>query len=98
MTVADGSDADQEAILQLIADENAAYWRRDHAAWARCWVEASHIRRAGWWRYGGVTYREGWSEISARMRRFMEQNPVEGRLSTSVAPTSTFASDRTWRG
>ncbi len=64
-----------EAILRVIEDETAAFWRKDFEAWARCWVQAPYIRRFGWWTLGGITCREGWDQISGRMKELMNEFP-----------------------
>lgn len=74
----DKTDDDRAAILQLIEDESAAYWHRNYDAWARCWVEAPYIRKAGWWTQGGITWREGFEEIAGRMKDSLGQ-PAPGR-------------------
>ena len=74
----DTADDDRQAIMQLIEDESATYWNRDHDAWAKCWVRAPYIRKSGWWTQGGITYREGWEQISGRMRGLIGQ-PAPGR-------------------
>ncbi|MBX3059665.1 MAG: nuclear transport factor 2 family protein [Anaerolineae bacterium] len=68
------------AILQVIADESAAFWHKDFDAWAKCWVHAAYIRRLGWWAEGGITVTEGWDALSERVRTTMiaypEPNPT----------------------
>ena len=73
----DTADDDRQAIMQLIEDESATYWNRDHDAWAKCWVRAPYIRKSGWWTPGSITYREGWERISGRMRGLIGQ-PAPG--------------------
>ena len=74
----DAPDEDRQAIMQLIEDESAGYWNRDHDSWAKCWVQAPYIRKSGWWTQGGITYREGWEQIEGRMRGLIGQ-PAPGR-------------------
>src|SRR5262245_46811871 len=71
----DRPDADREAILRLIEDESAAYWNRDYDAWQRCWIQASYIRKAGWWTQGGITWREGFEQIAGRMKKSLSVPP-----------------------
>ena len=64
-----GTQEDREAILDLMAAESDAFWNKDYDAWARCWVQAPYVIRAGWWSLGGVTFRRGWQELSERTRK-----------------------------
>jgi hypothetical protein len=66
---------EHEAIMQVIADESAAFWNKDYEAWAGCWVHAPYVRIIGWWTHGGVTVNEGWDKLSSIMRQLMEKNP-----------------------
>jgi DNA-binding CsgD family transcriptional regulator len=54
--------------MGLIEEESRAYWNREYDAWAKCWVKAPYVRKAGWWTQGGITWRQGFDEIAGRMR------------------------------
>lgn len=83
MTQIDQS-AEADAIMRVIAEESRAFWDKDFDAWARCWVQAPHIRMMGWWAQGGVTVIEGWEALSARIRANMiatpEPNPTAAQV------------------
>jgi hypothetical protein len=63
------------AIMQVIADESAAFWNKDFAAWAQCWLHTPDIRMMGWWARGGITVIEGWDALSSRVKATMAANP-----------------------
>ena len=66
---------DPAAIMQVIADESAAFWKKDFAAWAHCWRHTAYIRMIGWWARGGITVIEGWDALSSRVQATMAANP-----------------------
>jgi DNA-binding CsgD family transcriptional regulator len=73
-------DGEKAAILRLIEEETAAFWNKDLAAWARCWVQEPYVRRWGWWAArGGMTVRDGWDQQIERMRALMAANPERNR-------------------
>ncbi len=63
-------------VMTVIAAETTAFWMKDYAAWADCWLQTPAIRRVGWWERGGITVIEGWDAISSRMRDNMADNPT----------------------
>lgn len=67
--------SDAQAIMQVIADESAAFWHKDFEAWAQCWVQTAYIRMFGWWARGGITVIEGWDALSNRVKTTMTANP-----------------------
>ena len=67
--------SDTNAIMQVIADESAAFWHKDFDAWAQCWLQATYIRMVGWWARGGITVIAGWEALSERVRTTMAANP-----------------------
>jgi DNA-binding CsgD family transcriptional regulator len=75
-----GNAADIEAILGVLKAESEAFWNKDFEAYSRCWVNASYVRRTGWWSLGGVTWRVGWDEIARRTREQFANFP--GRNAT----------------
>jgi DNA-binding CsgD family transcriptional regulator len=71
---------EEAAILRLIEEETAAFWNKDLAAWASCWVHEPYARRWGWWAArGGMTVRDGWDQQFERMRSLMAANPERNR-------------------
>jgi DNA-binding CsgD family transcriptional regulator len=66
---------DRAAIEKLLADESTAFWGKDYEGFARCWAQEPFVRRTGWWSLGGVTWREGWDEISARLKQQLAETP-----------------------
>jgi DNA-binding CsgD family transcriptional regulator/PAS domain-containing protein len=69
------ADKDRKAILQVIEEETAAYFRKDYEAWARCWIQAPYGRRWMWFGQGGVSVREGWEDHGPPMKAAMERHP-----------------------
>src|SRR5262249_24653611 len=54
--------------------ETAAFYNKDFDAFARCWVNASYIRRLGWWTRGGVSDRKGWEDLARLAVEHMREN------------------------
>lgn len=78
-------DREKAAILRLIEEETTAFWNKDLAAWAQCWVHEPYIRRWGWWgARGGITLRDGWDQQIERMRALMAANPVRNQSAALV--------------
>lgn len=76
--------SDADAIMGVIAAESEAFWNKDYAAWARCWVHADYIRTLGWWAHGGVTVIEGWDALSSRIKEIMHANPEPNPTAAQV--------------
>lgn len=79
-------DYEQEkaAILKVIEEESAAFWNKDFAAFAACWVHGPHVRTMGWWADGGVTVVEGWEERSRRTQAHMAASPEPNPTANNV--------------
>ncbi|MDX1992389.1 MAG: nuclear transport factor 2 family protein [bacterium] len=75
---------DEQDIMQVIEAESNAFWMKDYAAWADCWLQAPYIRRLGWWARGGIRVTEGWEEFSGHVRESMEQNPTPNPKAAQV--------------
>jgi DNA-binding CsgD family transcriptional regulator len=69
--------ADQAEILELIHRNRIAIWTNDFELWETCFVHAPYTTRWGWWRTGGTFVRQGWEELSRRVR--------QGRLPPNAA-------------
>lgn len=76
--------SDARAILQVIADESAAFWNKDFGAWAACWRHTAQIRMMGWWARGGVTVIEGWEALSHRVKATMAASPERNPTAAQV--------------
>jgi DNA-binding CsgD family transcriptional regulator len=74
--VEDGTDRERAAILKVIEDECAAYFEKDYAGWARCWVHGAHVRRWAYFPPAGVVLNEGWEKESSEMRANMARFPA----------------------
>ena len=72
------------AIMQVIADESVAFWNKDFAAWAECWLHTPDIRRLGWWARGGITVTEGWDALSSRVKATMAEFPDPNPTAANV--------------
>jgi DNA-binding CsgD family transcriptional regulator len=67
---------EEQAVMDVIAAEAAAFFRRDFATYARCWAHKPYVRRMGWWTHGGVSNSWGWDEVSRKIKKSMEDNPT----------------------
>jgi hypothetical protein len=76
--------SDTTAILQVVADESAAFWNKDFEAWTRCWLHTAYVRMIGWWARGGITVIEGWDALSSRVKTTMVANPDPNPTATHV--------------
>lgn len=76
--------SDAHAILQVIADESSAFWKKDFEAWAQCWQHTDGVRLMGWWARGGITVIEGWEALSQRMKTMMSTNPEPNPTAAQV--------------
>lgn len=60
--------ADEAEILELIHRNRIAIWTQNYELYESCFVHAPYMTRWGWWKPGGTFIRNGWDEISARVR------------------------------
>jgi hypothetical protein len=67
---------EEKAVMAVIEAETTAFWMKDYAAWANCWLQTPDIRMLGWWARGGIRVTEGWDVLSSSMQRLMESNPT----------------------
>lgn len=70
--------------MQVIAAETTAFWMKDYAAWADCWLHVPDVRILGWWARGGIRVTEGWDAVSSAIRRLMDENPTPNPESARV--------------
>ncbi len=73
-----------QAIMQVIEAETAAFWNKDYAAWAACWLPVPAIRMMGWWARGGINITEGWDALSGNIKRLMAENPEPNPTAAQV--------------
>ncbi|MDX2162708.1 MAG: nuclear transport factor 2 family protein [bacterium] len=78
------SDSARQAVMKVIEAETSAFWYKDYASWADCWLHAPSIRMMGWWARGGIRVTEGWDSLSATMKRLMQENPTPNPVSANV--------------
>ncbi|MDZ4767301.1 MAG: hypothetical protein SGI73_22405 [Chloroflexota bacterium] len=76
--------SDEQAVMQVIEAETLAFWLKDYAAWARCWLQVPEIRMMGWWARGGITVTVGWDTLSQNVRRLMDANPTPNPTAARV--------------
>ena len=69
------ADDDVAAITALIHRNRIAIWMRDFETWSSCFVHEPYLARWGWWALGGLFVRRGWTDISERLRREMQERP-----------------------
>ncbi|MEO6015221.1 MAG: LuxR C-terminal-related transcriptional regulator [Devosia sp.] len=62
-------DGDREAIIALIHRNRIAIWTQDIDTWETCFVHTPYAARWGYWRQGGIFFRQGWDNIVERARR-----------------------------
>ena len=62
------------AVMAVVAAETTAFWMKDYAAWADCWLQTPAIRMVGWWARGGIRITEGWDALSSNIQRLMDDN------------------------
>ena len=67
---------DENAVMSVITAETNAFWMKDYAAWADCWLQTPDIRMHGWWARGGIRVTEGWAALSSSLQALMESNPT----------------------
>jgi hypothetical protein len=77
-------EQEKHEIMQVIANESSAFWKKDFEDYASYWVHEDFIRTMGWWEAGGVTVVEGWEERSKRTKSHMENSPEENPTATAV--------------
>ncbi|MCA0454965.1 MAG: nuclear transport factor 2 family protein [Chloroflexi bacterium] len=65
-----------DAVIAVVAAETNAFWLKDYAAWADCWLHSEQIRMVGWWARGGISITIGWNALSAKMQQMMADNPT----------------------
>jgi hypothetical protein len=75
---------DAQAVMQIIALETTAFWMKDYAAWAACWLHSPDVRMVGWWARGGIRVTEGWEALSRDMQRLMNSNPAPNLQAAQV--------------
>jgi DNA-binding CsgD family transcriptional regulator len=63
---------DRIAIIDLIHRNRIALWTQDFEAYSSCFVHADYVTRWHASRDAGVFRREGWGDISARVRKLFE--------------------------
>ncbi len=82
----DQTDQQHEAaaVMEVVARESEAFWNKDFAAWAECWLHTPYIRTLGWWARGGIRVVEGWDTMGTWMQELMhtypEPNPTAARV------------------
>lgn len=69
----------QLAVLDVIAEETASFYRRDFKTFAECWAHEPTIRRVGWWTRSGVTDTWGWEELQRLTLRAFAEYPHNPR-------------------
>lgn len=69
------SETDIAEITALIHRNRIGVWMRDYEMWASCFVHAPYTSRYGWWHMGGSFFRQGWDEISMRLRHELAEHP-----------------------
>src|SRR5262245_48884910 len=82
--MAENDSGEAGAIMKVIEEENAAFFNKAFDAFARCWVNASCIRRLGWWTRGGVSDRKGWEDLARGTVEQMRENPAPNRTATET--------------
>lgn len=78
------SSENTDAVMQVIVAETNAFWMKDFAAWADCWLHVPEARIEGWWARGGITIDHGWETISTRIQEVMQANPTPNPKSAGV--------------
>lgn len=76
--------SEASTVIGVLDRESAAFWNKDYAAWAECWVHAPYIRTMGWWERGGVTVISGWEALSERMQTNFQAHPDPNPTATQV--------------
>ncbi len=71
-------------VMQVVEAETTAFWMKDYAAWANCWLQTADIRMVGWWARGGIHITEGWESLSASIRQLMSDNPTPNPRAAQV--------------
>ena len=69
------TDTDETDIVALLDREAKAFWDKDFAAFADCFVHAPSTRRLGWSPLG-IVNTPGWDKIAERMQKLMRENPT----------------------
>lgn len=93
------TDADRQAIIDLIERETSAYFAKDFEAWSDCWVHEPYAQRVGWYARGGKIVNRGWEQEAATMRAAMEAYPAPNRSQPELRReelTIRISSDMAW--
>ncbi len=77
-------NAEISAVMAIIEAETNAFWHKDYAAWAACWLPVPEIRMMGWWARGGINITEGWDALSSKMTELMAANPTPNPAAAQV--------------
>jgi DNA-binding CsgD family transcriptional regulator len=67
--------ADEQAVVDVIEAEHAAFWMKDEAAFLRCYRRLPTLLRWGYWQGGGMFRRSGWDEVVAASVAHMRALP-----------------------
>ena len=78
------ANPEASAVMQVVTAETTAFWMKDYAAWAYCWLQSADIRMVGWWARAGIRITEGWDALSASMRQLMAGNPTPNPRAAQV--------------
>jgi tetratricopeptide (TPR) repeat protein len=68
-------DAQEVAIKKTIADETAAFLKRDVEAWKSTWLQDAKTSRINTHMFGS-TFRIGWDSVSKGALKFLKENPM----------------------
>ncbi len=69
-------NCEEQEVLDLIERETTAFFCRDYATWAECWLHDAKVRRLGALMGGLMEYSEGWERMSASTVEFMKRYPT----------------------
>lgn len=70
------ASADETELRELIDRNRIAVWTQDYALYQSCFVHAPYTTRWNASRRTGIFVREGWDEISARVRHMFAHEPT----------------------
>jgi DNA-binding CsgD family transcriptional regulator len=68
-------NADREELIALIHRNRIAIWTQDFATYETCFVHADYTTRWNASRFHGISIRQDWEDIAARVRQMFAEHP-----------------------
>lgn len=70
-------EAEKAAILEIIQNETAAFYKRDYEAWKKNFAQTDYAFQAWSNADGSFDAKTGWDEVDRKIGTYIKANPVE---------------------